>query len=314
MRNSRFYQAVCLIVAFFIIGMVTGACAQSSQSSRQTPASSEPNTQSKDPSKVVLKVGNVQVTEADVDALLDSLNAQQQQQIARDGRHAVGEQYAAMLVLSQAALSQHLDSSSEFKKSMQRQRDQLLAQLEYQNLLSKAEVTPTEVGQFYSAHQPEFQQAQVHEVAIIKKTATSAKGLTETAAQAKAEAIRKALASGTDITKVAHNFNSPNEVIVRTDPQTIPNSPSLPEFAKAAFQLKPGALSEINDRPNALIFYQVVGRSQVSLKDATAQIEGALRQQKVAAAMTNLKKQTPVWMDPAYFGQAPAPDQTPAHR
>ncbi len=308
MRNSRCYQTVSLILAFFVIGM-TGACAQSTHQAAANSASG-----AKDPGKVVLKVGNVQVTEADVNALMDSLSPQQQQQIARDGRHAVGEQYAAMLVLSQAAQSQHLDSSPEFKKSMQQSRDRLLAQLEYQNLVSKAEVTPSEVNQFYTAHQPEFQQAKVHEVAIIKKTATSDHGLTAAVAQAKAEAIRKALASGEDISKVAQDFNSPNAVIVRTDAQTIPNSPTLPDFAKAAFQLKPGALSEINDRPNALIFFQVVGRSQLSLKDATSEIENAIRQQKVADAMTNLKKQTPVWMDPAYFGQAPSPslDQPPA--
>lgn len=302
MRTPKCYQAISTMVIFLMIAMVTGACAQSSRTaSKQAESGAKPS----DPSKVVLKVGNVQVTEADVDEMLDALTPQQQQQVERGGRHAVGEQYAAMLVLSQAALSKHLDSSPEFKKAMQQHRDRLLAQLEYKDLLSKATVSSSEISQFYSAHQPEFEQAKVHEIAVLKKTGTGSAGLAPAVAQAKAEAIRKALASGAAITKVAHDFDSPNQVIVRTDSQTIPNSPSLPDFAKAAFQLQPGALSSINDRPDALIFFQVVSRSQVSLKDASSEIENAIRQQKVEAAMNDLKKQTPVWMDPAYFGDTP---------
>ncbi|MDE3180290.1 MAG: peptidyl-prolyl cis-trans isomerase [Acidobacteriota bacterium] len=308
MRNFRFRQAACLLAALLVIGMVT--CARA-QSSRQETA--KPVAQAGDPAKVVLKVGNVQVTEAQIESVLDSLSAQQKEQVARQGRHAVGESYATMLVLSQAALSQHLDSSSQFKEAMQRQRDNLLASLEYQDLVSKAGVTPEEVSQFYQSHQTQFQQAHIHEVAILKKTANSATGLTETAAQTKAEAIRKALAAGEDISKVAHEFNSPNEVIVRTDSQTLPNNPSLPDFAKAAFQLKPGALSQISDRPNALIFYQVVDHSPVSLKDATEAIEGTIRQQKVDAALNSLKKQTSIWMDPAYFTEPPAAESGSQH-
>lgn len=298
MRKTRLYQAACVSLAILAAGFATGACAQSGRQATKSASTAE----AADPGKVVLKVGNVQVTEADVNSLLDSLPQQQKEQVERAGKQAVGEQYATMLVLSQAAMSKHMDSSAEFKRSMQRERDQLLAQLEYEDLVRQADVTPTEISQFYSAHQDEFKQAKVHEVAILKKTGNSTHGLTESAAQAKAAAIRKALGAGENITKVAHDFNSPNEVIVRTDAQTIPNSPSLPEFAKAAFQLKTGALSEVNERPDALIFYQVVDHSQESLEDATPAITGAIRQQKIEAALANLKKQTPVWLDPAFFG------------
>lgn len=308
MRKTRFYQAACVSLAILAAGFATGACAQSGRQASEATA----NSQAADPGKVVLKVGNVQVTEADVNSLLDSLSPQQKEQVERAGKQAVGEQYATMLVLSQAALSKHMDSSPEFKRSIQRERDQMLAQIEYEDLVRQADVSPTEISQFYSAHQDEFKQAKVHEVAILKRTASSTHGLTETTAQAKAAAIRKALASGEDIAKVAHEFNSPNEVMVRTDAQTIPNSPSLPEFAKAAFQLKPGALSEVNDRPDALIFYQVVDHSQESLEDATPAITGAIRQQKIAAALANLRKQTPVWLDPAYFGSGAGSPSTPA--
>ncbi len=304
MRKSKLYQVMGALMALFMIGIVTGAFAQAG---RNTPDSASG---SADSNKVVLKVGNMQVTQSDVDFLVRTLSPQQQQQLQHEGKRTLGEQYATMLVLSQAAASQHLDSSPVFQKAMEQHRNQLLAELEYQNLLQKAAVTPAEVNQYYTTHQDDFKQAQVREVAIRKKSQGAqgnGTGLAPAEAKAKAEAIRKALASGEDPKLVAKNFAVPNEVIVETEPRTIQNSPSLPAFAKTAFQLKPGEISQVEDTPSMLVFFQVVSHPQVSLKDATPEIENALRQQKVQTEVEGLKKNTPIWMDPSYFGSTNSP-------
>jgi hypothetical protein len=305
MRKFRFYRLSVTLVALFMIGIVTSACAQAGRNT--AGSTSEPS----ESNKVVLKVGNMQVTQSDVDFLVRTLSPQQQQQLQREGKRTLGEQYATMLVLSQAAASQHLDSSPVFQKAMEQHRNQLLAELEYQNLLQKAVVTPAEVNQYYAAHQDDFKQAQVREVAIRKKSqgaqGNNETGLTPEEAKAKADAIRKALASGEDPKLVAKNFAIPNEVIVETEPRTIQNSPTLPQFAKTAFQLKPGEVSQVEDTPNMLVFFQVVSHPQVSLKDATPEIENALRQQKVQTEVEGLKKNTPIWMDPSYFGSTSGP-------
>ncbi|HEV2501217.1 MAG TPA: hypothetical protein VGY31_16720, partial [Terriglobia bacterium] len=186
MRNSKVYQAVCLTTAFLMIGMVTSACAQSNH---QTPESAGSATQ--DSSKVIMKVGNIQVTQNEFESVLKSMSQQQVDQ--NGGKNAIGENYANMLLLSQAALSQHLDQSPIFKQQLEQTRNNLLARMEGQDIAQKAVVTPTEVSQYYTAHTPEFQEAKVYEVALIKKTASNGKGLSDTEAQTKAQAIRKAL-------------------------------------------------------------------------------------------------------------------------
>lgn len=299
MRSSNLYQIFLVVAVFAAVGMFTSACAQTSHTSSSGGGD-----------RVVLQVGSKKVSQGQMDALIRSLTPQAQQQVAKEGgRRSLGEQYADMLVLSQAALSQRLDSDPQFQQQMELSRDRLLAQLEQQHLLKQAAVEPGEISQFYTAHQSEFNQAQLYEVAIVKKTGTSGAGLSETEAQAKAAAIRKALSSGQSIGQVAKQFAIPNQVEV-SDPQTVNDVPSLPDFVRAAFQIKVGGLSEVVDRPNALLFYQVASHSHQTLQDATPEITNLLKQQKVQAEVANLKKQTPVTLDPGYFGPPAAPALT----
>jgi parvulin-like peptidyl-prolyl isomerase len=75
---------------------------------------------------------------------------------------------------------------------------------------------------------------------------------------------------------------------------------------KAAFELKPGQVSEVFDLGPWLAFIQVVSRQVEELKDASSRIEGTLQQQKINSAMEALRKKANVWMDEAYLG---APSQ-----
>lgn len=295
MRHSKVYTAVALAASFFMAGLMTSACAQSNQ-----PASGGAKSSS---GKVIMKVGNVQVTQNEFESLLGSMNEQQIEQSG--GKNAIAQRYATMLLLSQAAQSRHLDSTPAFQQDLRRARTNLLAQLENQDLVHSASVTPTEISQYYNAHAPDFQEAKVYEVALIKKSDRNTKGLTEAEAQAKSQEIRKALSSGQDIAAIAKQYNVPNQVDVVAEPQSIQNSGSLPAFAKAAFTMQPGALSEIEDRSDVMLFYKVASHGKMPLKDATAQIENKLRQQKYMDAIGNLKKQIPVWMDSSYFTSGP---------
>ncbi len=283
--------------------------ALSASARAQSPAQANPPA-SQENNRVVLTVGNVRVRKSDMDSLIKTLSPQAQQQLAKEGRQALGQQYVNMLLLSKAAQNEHLDASREYKSQIDLDRNRLLANLEVQSLASKAAVTPAEVSQYYTSHTAEFDEAEVYEIEIAKKTATSADGLSEADAQAKASVIRQALSSGQDIKAVAKQFSAPNQVIIVTDPQPIQYRPSLPAFAQAAFQLRPGALSQVEDRPQALLFYQVAAHTQQSLQQAAPAIQNYLRDQKVQAALKakldQLKKQTPVTMDSAYFAPATA--------
>lgn len=264
---------------------------------------------------VVMKVNQKEVKKSDLAYVLSTLSPDAQQQLVKQGRRSFGDQYATMLVLEQQAKASHLETSTPYVQEMKQHGRQVLAQLELHNLASKVSISPAEVSQYYDAHRADFQQAQVREVAIRVRprgAAASAAGFSTAEAQAKADAIRKALAGGEDPKKVASQYSVPNEVIIDSDPRTIQNSGNLPDFAKAAFTLSSGALSPVQQTPNALVFFQVINHNQVDLKSATPQIENTLRQQKVSVQVQALVKQANVWMDDAFFGAAGANAANPA--
>lgn len=259
--------------------------------------------------KVVLKVGNEQVSEADLEFVISKLNPEIRQAVARQGKQPIGAQYALMLVLAGMAVSHRLDSSPDFRRQNELQRLQMLAQAEYENIVSQTKISPDEVNQYYAGHPGEFDQAQIRQV-VIRKTPEGAKegtpGLPAPEAKAKAEEIRKALAAGGDPAKVAQDFSVANVVQIDLQPRAVRRGQLPADLDKAAFELKDGEVSNPFETPQALVLVQVAGRRHLELKDASSDLENRLRDQKVQASIGELQNKANVWMDEQYFAAPPS--------
>jgi parvulin-like peptidyl-prolyl isomerase len=285
----------------------TSASGASSQSAASAEASS--------PDKVVLKVGEDKVTKADVDYLIGSLSPQLQQAVASRGRKPVGDEYALMLLLSQKAKSEHLDTSPDFQRKLALQKLQMLAQDEYRKMAEDIQVSPEEVNAYYNAHKSDFDEAQVREVVVRKKPADStsdAPGLSADEAKARLAEIQKAIESGTDIKEVAKKFDVPNVVMVYPDPQTVRRGEMIPALDKAAFELKDNQFSQPVDTPQAMVLLQVLSHQQPDAKTVSGQIENQLRQEKLQTAVNDMKAKANIWMDPDYFKSAEGSADTSA--
>jgi parvulin-like peptidyl-prolyl isomerase len=257
----------------------------------------------------VLKVEDVSVTQGEIERFIQGLAPQAQKALAYQGRRPLGDEYVLMLLLSQEALSHHLDSTPAFQEMLLLRRRQLLATAEYQEIVRQSPVTPEEISSYFAAHQSEFEEAQICQVVIRKKPEGAKEGtpgFTAEEAKTRAEEIRKALSSGDDPKKVAEKYQLPNLVRVDANPQFVHRGQMRPDMEKAAFELKPGQVSEVFDLGLSLAFVQVVSRKVDELKDVSSKIENTLRQQKINSALDALKKKAKVWMDDGYFA---APSQ-----
>ena len=265
-----------------------------------------------DPKKVVMKVGTMSFTASDMDFLVNSLSPQLQRAVAVQGKKPLGEQYAMIAVLSQQAEKDSLEKSPDVLQELAFQRLQALAQAEYRKLSADIQVTPEEIKQYYDGHAEEFDQAQIREI-VIRKKADDAKedapGLTAADAHARADEIRKAFSAGTDPKQVADKFKVENAVQIDEDPRSVKRGELIPPLDEAAFKLKEGALSDPFENAQALAFLQIVGHTRQDLKDVTDTIATDLHNQKLEAAVDELKKKANVWMDEQYFTVPEQPTQ-----
>ena len=297
-------------------GLATGiarAQAPAAQKAGTQPPASQPAATSAEPTQspdtVVLKVGNEKFTKADLDFLVDNMNPQARHALATQGKKQLGEQYAAIVILSQQAHSRQLDKTPAFQRKLALETEQLQAQAAYDEIVQQTKVSPEEVNQYYSAHTSDFDQVVVRQVVVRKRAGNAATGpgLPEADAKSRAEAIRTALSAGTDVKKVTEDFKAPGDVIIDSDPRTVRRGGLRPEMEKAVFVLKAGEVSDVFDVGQALAFFQVTGKSHAELKDVSSQLEQTLQKQRVDAAVEDLKKKTAVWMDEQYFSAPAAP-------
>ena len=252
-----------LLVALLMSGLVTGlAWAQAPTPPAASPlppasAPPDPTTGTPEPAdKVVLKVGDKQFTKADMDALIESLPPQTQHTIATQpqAKKQLADQYALIMMLSHRAELQHLDQTPTFAKKLAFQKEQLEAQSAFEQISQQAKVTPEEVQQYYTAHAADYDEIMVRQIVVRKKTpdlkadpahppASTGPGLAPEEAKARAEAIHKELAAGTDIKKITQE-SAPGDVIIDAEPRKVPRGGMRPEMEKVAFALKDGEISE----------------------------------------------------------------------
>ncbi len=263
------------------------------------------------PQKVVLKVGDTQVTQSEVDYLIGSLSPQVRQTVASRGRKPVGDEYAMMLLLSQKAHDEHLDAEPDVQQKIALEKLQILAQEEYQKLAEGIQISPDEVSTYFTAHKSDFpEEAQIREF-VVRKKAADAKandpGLSATEAKTRLAEIQKAVETGTDVDAVAKKFDVPNTVMVNPKPVTVRKGEMIPALDKVAFDLQPNQFSAPVETAQAVVLFQLLSRHQPDLKTVTPQIEENLRQQKLRTTLDDLKAKANIWMDPDYFKEANPP-------
>jgi parvulin-like peptidyl-prolyl isomerase len=263
---------------------------------------------------VILKVGDAQVTQADFESRIHDLEPQgetEQDDVKKKDkdRRKLGDDYASVVMLSQQAVVNHLDATPEVNRQLAVARMQVLSDAEFASLMGQAKPTTEEISKYYSAHQSDHDQVQIRRLFIWKQKENSknAPVLSSQAARASADRIRQAYAAGTSEKKLAADLTKSGEGMLDSEPLTFPRGELSPQMEKAAFALKEGEWSEVQDTPASLLVIQLVKRGRQPLGEVSAAIETELQGKKMEALLDDLKNKTGIWMDEQYFGTAVAP-------
>jgi foldase protein PrsA len=186
---------------------------------------------------------------------------------------------------------------------------QVLSDAEFATLMQQAQPTFDEVTQYYNAHASDYEEVQIRRLFIWKQPEDSkgVQALTSQAARAKAEQIRKAYASGTDVKKLSGDLTKSQEGMLDPNPLTFSRGELSAQMLKVASSLKDGEWSEVEDTPARLLLIQLVKRDHQQLGQVSSHIEKQLQDKKMEALLNDLKKNAGIWMDEKYFGTAVAP-------
>lgn len=255
--------------------------------------------------RVVLKVGDVEVTQSDFEAWINTLELKKDADDNPD-RQALGDNYASVLMLSQQAIAEHLDASPEVQRQLEMTRLQALSNAEFELLKQRATPTPEQISDYYNEHIADFEVVLLQRVFIWKRRAGANHVMTADEVKARLDSIRKAIASKTP-QQVAARFSKDKDVRIDAEPLTFTRADVSGQMQKVAFALKPGEWGVVEDTPDRLLTVHMVNKGRQNLSTVSSLITQRLQNKNLKATLEKLKKNSGVWMDKKYFETAAAP-------
>jgi peptidyl-prolyl cis-trans isomerase C len=263
-----------------------------------------------DPNKVVLTVGDLKITAAQYDDIINSLPAQAQASIRGMGKRAFGERIAELMVLSQEAEKRKLDQEPKVREQIRFQRENLLAQAMFEELQKTLKIDDAAVEKYYNEHKSEFEVLKARHILIRVKGAPmqgipGKPELTDDEALAKAQSIRKRLDAGEDFATLAKaESDDTGSNAQGGDLGEFRKGMMLPPFEDAALVAKVGVVTDPVKTPFGYHLIKVESHVTKPLAQVRTDIEAKLRPELANAAVAAMRKNASVQIDDAYFGAA----------
>ena len=261
------------------------------------------------PDAIVLSVGNEKITRAEFESLLAALPDQVRASAVGPGRRRLAEQLVEVKAMAQEAKKRKLDQTSEVRQLIALQTDNALASVLYKELSTNVKTDDAALHSYYDAHKNQFEQVKASHILIRYKGSPvpvreGQKDLTPEEALAKAQEIRKKLVDGADFAATAKAESDDTGTAQQGGSLgTFPHGQMVPDFEKAAFSLPPGQLSDPVKTQFGYHLIRVDQKVDKKFDDVKGDIEKQMKPQIARQVVEEIRKQTPVTFDDAYFGK-----------
>jgi peptidyl-prolyl cis-trans isomerase C len=263
------------------------------------------------PDKVVVTVGDLKITAAQFDQIIDSIPEQSRAMARGPSRKLFADQLVKILILSQEGKRRKLDESAAYKTQTMIQNANLLAGLTYDQIAKDAKIGDVDARNYYEFHKTEYEE--VHARHILIRTQGSPmpvkpgqKELTDAEALAKAQEVRKKIQGGGDFAALALTESDDTATAANGgDLGSRKKGQNLPAVEEAAFALKPGELSEPVKSQLGYHLIKLEDRKLTkTFEEARPELEIKMRAERAKAAMDDLQKSSNASFDPEFFGTA----------
>jgi parvulin-like peptidyl-prolyl isomerase len=263
------------------------------------------------PNKVILTVGDVSVTAAQFDAIIDVLPEQIRAQARGPARTQFAQNVARVIVLAKEGKRLKLDEAPTYKTQAEFQDENILAGLAYAQIVKDNKPSEEELRKYYDEHKSLFEQVHASHILIRFQGSSlpikaGQKDLTDAEALAKAQALRQKIQGGEDFAKLAtQESDDAGSAAKGGDLGTFRHGQMVPSFEEAAFALKPGEVSQPVKTQFGYHVIKVESKDIKSFEDVRPELERQLGPLQAQKAVDDLLKKTPTVLDFEFF---PRPD------
>ena len=267
------------------------------------------------PDKVVLTIGEQRMTAAEFDQLIDTLPEQVRASARGPNKRQFAENLVRIKILSQEARKRKMDETPAVQHQIELQKDNLLANALFQDMTANVKVDDATEKQYYEEHKADYETVHSRHILIRMKGSplTQRQGkpeLTEEEALAKAQELRKKILAGGDFAALAKTeSDDATSGANGGDLGSFKHGQMVAEFDQAAFNLPVGQVSEPVKSRFGYHLIKVEQHDTKSFDEVKSDLEKKMRPELARSAVENLRRQTPVVLDDAFFGPAPVPPQ-----
>jgi len=262
------------------------------------------------PDRVVVTVGDLTITAAQFDQIIDALPEQYRSVARGSGRKQFADNIVHIEVLAQEGKRRKLDATPAYRTQSVFQEASILANMTYEEMGRNTRFDEADVRQYYEAHKAEFEQVHARHI-LIRMQGSAApvrpgqKDLTEAEALAKAQDLRKRIVAGEDFAQLAQQESDDTGSGAKGgDLGSFHRGQMVPTFEQAAFTMQPGDVSEPVKTQFGYHIIKVEAKESKSFEEVRPDLERRMRPEQAQKAVEELQKKTQVILDPDFFGPA----------
>ena len=259
------------------------------------------------PDRVVIRVGDLKLTAAQVDQILQAYPENQRVWVNGPGRDQFIEQVVRVLLLSEEGKRRKLTETEAYKNQLMYSAAGILASHTDEDIRHKVRGDEALLKAFYAAHQSEYEQIHARHILVRMQgspisLAPGQKDLTDDAALAKALEIRQKLVQGADFADLARvESDDMSSSAKGGDLGFVKRGQTVPSFEEAAFALPLGELSQPVKTTYGYHIIKVEEKKPVkTFEELRPELEKNLANEVSRKFVEDLKAKTRVVIDPDF--------------
>jgi peptidyl-prolyl cis-trans isomerase C len=259
------------------------------------------------PDRVIVRVGDIQLTAGQLDQILEAYPENQRVFVNGPGRQQFIEQLVRVLMLSQEGKRRKLDQSDSYRNQVTYVAAGVLANHTEGDIRKSIKIDDAMLQEYLQAHRLEYMQLRVRHILIRTQGSPAPlppgeKDLTEAEALAKAQEIRKKITGGANFAELASTESS--DVATRSnggDLGFFKRGQLPPSFEEAAFALKTGEVSQPVKTGMGYTLIKLEETKPVkSFEELRPEMEKNLRNELARKFVEDLKALTKIEIDPEF--------------